>query len=277
MRHRILWRTLGLLFVAVMGSGRIASQRTASDTVVSKLRTIAVVAVESPPIFVHPATDADRQALSAAGLDPPANGSAPWLLKLDLLLLGPGMLIGGAIDVGSLAYSSTPRTGEILVPTHAEPSRWMPTVQLAERAARSLNEAGHRKALASDGYVQLPVADRSANASLESWLAVGRRWYNSDESMLAPEVQAGLTGDAILEIGVLSYEYFADRLMLQVMVKLIDPHTNRVVARAREFSAHKAQSVSVMMQNQGTPMRELVDSTGQALLTECLQRIGLVP
>ena len=81
--------------------------------------------------------------------------------------------------------------------------------------------------------------------------------------------------DAILQVGVLNYEYFDERLLLQVMVKVIDTKTGRVVGRAHEHSGTKGGSVAVMMRDQGSPMRDLVDASGASLLSRCLQDLGL--
>jgi hypothetical protein len=150
----------------------------------------------------------------------------------------------------------------------------MPTVDLAIRAAQQIRESGHSKAFVVEGYAKLPDIERTKEVPLEDWLAVVRRWFNSDGAMMDP---AAITpaSDAILQVGVSNYEYFDDRLLLQVMVKLIDKQSGRVRARAREHSDVSGGSVVVMMRDQGSPMRDLVDASGSSLLSRCLQDLGL--
>lgn len=267
-----LLRTLPIFFGLVF-SGCVASNQRASDRVVRNLQTIAVVAVEAPPIFVHPADETDRQALDAAGMKAPPSAADPWALRLNLPYT-PGFIVGAAIDISSYARSSAPRAGETLTMTNDEPSRWMPTVYLAIRATQQLRESDHRRAFVVEGYAELPAIDRTREVPLEDWLAVVRRWYNSDQAMLDPSALTKLP-DAILQVGVLNYEYFDERLMLQVMVKLIDTESGRVLARAREHSTSKGNSVVMMMRDEGSPLRDLVDSSGSSLLARCLQDLGL--
>lgn len=107
-------------------------------------------------------------------------------------------------------------------------------------------------------------------------MAPVRRWYNADVSSLQLTQQDAPRSDAILEVGVLNYEY-DKRLMMQVVLKLIDPTTHRVLGRARNWAIPEGKSVAEMLQDQGQPLRHLVDTTGEDLLTKCLQDLGLIP
>jgi hypothetical protein len=151
----------------------------------------------------------------------------------------------------------------------------MPTVNLAIRAAQQISESGHRKTFVLEGYAKLPDIDRTRDVPLEDWLAVVRRWFNSDGAMLDGAAITP-TSDAILQVGVLNYEYLDERLLLQVMVKVIDKKSGRVIGRAREHSDVRGGTVAVMMRDQGSPMRDLVDASGSSLLSRCLQDLGLV-
>jgi len=124
------------------------------------------------------------------------------------------------------------------------------------------------------GYAKLPDINGSNDVPLEDWLAIVRRWFNSDGAMLDA---AAITppADAILQVGVLNYEYLNERVFLQGMVKVIDKKSGRVVARAREHSDIRGGTVAVMVRDQGSPMRDLVDASGSSLLSRCLQDLGL--
>jgi hypothetical protein len=273
MHQSALWLTIVATGVALSGAGCMTAPQRPADNLVENLLTIVVVAIEAPPILAYPETAADRQALLAAGTNAPANGSKPWTLRLNALLPGVGLVVGGAIDLAANESASTRWQGKVLVLT-SESAPWMPTTTLAAHAARLIGERSPRHAIVIEGYAKVPVGDTSAGGSAQYWPA-GRLWYNAEVSMLDRDAELRALGDAILEVGLLNYEYYEHRLVLQVTVKLVDSVTGRVVARAAELSSSKAQSLAVMIQNQGAPLRDLANSTGQALLVKCLQDIGL--
>jgi hypothetical protein len=265
-------RAIALILVVAMAWGCVATQRRPPATAVGGLRTIVVVPVEAPPLLLHPKTDADRAAIAAAGLASPGPGTGidPGYLVL-LPLFG---VAGTALIYG--ASSSTPRAGEVITIVSESPP-WMPTTGLARIAASALQKEGARKAFVVDGYAQLPVADRSVNVFLENWMAAERRWYNADVSML-DYTQLGVSRpDAIVEVGVVNYEYYADRLVLSVNVKLIDPTTKQVWGRARNFDWPKGEPLPAMLQDHGQPLRRLIETTGEVLLIKCLKDLGLIP
>jgi hypothetical protein len=267
-------RMIALMLVAMMASGCVATQRTPTETMLSGLRAIAIVPIEAPPLLVHPSTDADRAAVAAVGLASPGGpkGGGGYIL---LPILCPLC----ALVAMPLIYSasSTPREGETATITREQPPPWMPTAGLARLAAQLLQRAGTREAFVVEGYAQLPIEDRSVTGFMENWLAPVRRWYNAEVSMLDYTQLGAPRADAILEVGVSSYEYFGSRLILQVHVKLSDPTTKQVLGRARNGDWPKAKPLAELLQDQGQPLRRLIETTGEALLTQCLQDLGLIP
>jgi hypothetical protein len=173
--------------------------------------------------------------------------------------------------------SSTPREGETATITREQPPPWMPTAGLARLAAQLLQRAGTREAFVVEGYAQLPIEDRSVTGFMENWLAPVRRWYNADVSMLDYTQLGASRVDAILEVGVSSYNYYRNQLILQVNVKLSDPTTKQVLGRARNYDWPEGEPAALMLQDQGQPLRRLIETTGEALLTQCLKDLGLIP
>ena len=277
MRHIIAL----MLLVAVVASGCVAIQRTPTETTVSGLRAIAIVPVEAPPLFLESWTEADRAAVAAAGLALPARQDIGGLYSGWYLLFGAfcGPLCG---MVGEFYASSRPRAGETATMTRAEPPPWMLTAGLARTAAQLLQRAGTREAFVVEGYVQLPIEHRSVNVKqgiveMENWMAPIRRWYNSEVPIIDYTQLGAPRADVILEVGVLGYGYQIIRLLLQVVVKLSDPTTKQVLGRARNLSMTKAEPLAQMLQDQGQPLRRLIETTGEALLTQCLKDLGLIP
>jgi hypothetical protein len=271
-------RILLLLGFLALASSCVTTQKTAPALITDRLQTIAVVPIEAPPLLVHPGSDADRSALSAAGLTGPGpSGAAAFVLL-------PGR--SRARDVAvvatdlpyllSIAASSTPRKDELLALTKEQPDAWMPTVGLAFEAAEFLATGGKRQASVVSGYAKLPITDRSVNVMMENWYAPVRRWYNTDASMLDYAQQITPRPDAVLEVGVLNFEYVGDRMLFQVMVKLIDPTTGKVLARARETAMPKGKPLAEMLQNKGEALRDLIDTTAKSLMPKCLNDVGFV-
>jgi hypothetical protein len=153
----------------------------------------------------------------------------------------------------------------------------MPTAGLAGIAAQLLQRAGRSETFVVEGYARLPIADRSVNKYLENWMAPVRRWYNAEVSMLDATQLGAPRVDAILEVGVSNYEYIGDRLILQVMAKLSDPTTKQVLGRARNADSPTAESLARMLQDDGQPLRRLIETTGEALVIQCLKDLGLIP
>jgi hypothetical protein len=263
-----------LTAVAMMLCGCVSTQQTLSNTAAVQYRAIVVVPVEAPPLLVHPGSDADRTAIKAAYITVPEGGGGAFVPLM--LMPNPLAAVGGTAFLASLAVSSFPREGESLVLTSAKPSPWMPTAMLAGTAAQLLQASGAHSASVIQGYAQLPITDRSVNVMMENWYAPIRRWYNSGVSM-ADYGQLPAGTDAVVEIGIINYEYFSNRLLLQVMVKVVDPKTQRIVARSREGKAPKGSALAAMLANQGQPMRDLINSTANAMLSKCLEDVGLVP
>jgi len=188
---RLIARVLATLLV----SGFVTIQATPPDVVVAKLHVIAIVPIEAPPLLVHPQDDADRAALTAAGLSVPDHtGGASVFLPFT-----PNPAVNAAsaiIGLLSLVGSSAPGKGDVLTLTKEQPAAWMPTRQLAQRAAELLTATGRHETFVVDGYARLPIVDRSVNNLLENWYAPVRQWYKSDVSMVDYGDQPAL-GDAV--------------------------------------------------------------------------------
>ena len=254
--------------LAMIFSGCMTMQQMPSEKAVRGMRSLAVVAIEAPPLLVHPKTAADQNAILSAGLTPPGGGlPVDPRYSLALPLFG---------YIGTLIVSSFPMSGETASMVKESPP-WMPTTGLAKAAAQKLQQGGNRETSVIEGYARLPISDRSVNVYLENWMAAERRWYNSDAPML-DYGQLGMSRvDAILEVGVLNYEYFFDRLLLQVITKLIDPATKRVIGKARCSERPRGENLASMLQDKGQPMQRLIETTGDALLTQCMKDLGLIP
>jgi len=280
--------TLALL-LCVFTSGCISSRIIPKESVLHSLRAISVVPIEGMPLVFHPDTPDDVRAIKAlmqsterqmSARAPSVNGSGTSLSRSDapLAAVSPPRTLGaGAIfelPVAALAGREEPN--ETAVIETGQPSQtWMPNVEFAQTAMDALQRGGKREVKMIDGYVKLPITDRSITSHMENWLGPIRRLYSSDVSTIDYTAIGPDWADAVLEVGTLQYEYSIGRLLLTVFVRLVDPRTKQVLGRVRNYSYPKAGPLTPLLQNDATEMKRLVAETGNRLVTKCLAEMGL--
>ena len=290
-----------IIFVAstlLLASGCIPSQITPKESVLPSIRTISVVPIECRPLLLHPNTEDDKKAIDALmrsatspeGVTAPtANGlgadisrsAAPLVLFPDKSVrTGASILavIGGAAMLAEAASAGEEVPGEAAFIVMGQPSEtWMPNIEYAKTVVVALRQSGTRDVRMIDGYVKLPITDRSITWHMENWLGPIRRLYISDSSNVDYSAISSDHVDAILEVGVINYEYSAyEMLMLQVFVRLIDPHTKQVLGRARNYSTSKTGPLAPLLQNDAEGMKQLILEIGNRLTAKCLVEIGLI-
>jgi len=286
-----------VILLCVLTSGCVSSQIIPKESVPSTIRTISVVPIECPPLLLHPANSDERMAIEAlmqsaksptSVIAPSVNGPGSDLSRSFYPLMhapsasirtGASVLaiIGGMAMLVEAASAGKEVSGEtVAIETDRLRATWMPSVEYAKTAMMALRRVESRDVRVIDGYVRLPITDRSISWHMENWLGPIRRWYNSDLSNLDYTAIGSNQVDAILEVGVLNYEYFSKRLLLQVVVKMIDSHTKRVLGRARNSSHSKVGPLTPLLQNDGEGMKRLIIETGNDLLVNCLNEIRLI-
>ncbi len=284
------------LLLGVCTSGCLASQIIPQQSVLRSMRTINIAPIESPPLILHPNTDDDRTAIAAmmestasptaesartaSGLGASLSRSAAPFILAPIARVRTGAsvvgVIGGLAMLLEAASAGKEVPGESAVIEMDHPSEtWVPSVEYAKTAVAELQQRGIRNVRMIDGYVKLPITDRSTTWHMEEWLGPIRRWYNSDVSSLDYAAIGSDQVDAVLEVGVMNYEYFSEGLLLQVFVRLIDPHTKQVLGRVRNYEHPKAGPIAPLLQNDAEGMKRVIMETGNRLLATCLLELGL--
>lgn len=284
------------LLLCVFTSGCVSSQIIPKESVLRSMRTISIVPIESPPLILHPSTEDDRTAIAAmmrsatapsAASAPSVSGSGASLSQSAApLTLAPAagiragasalVIIGGMAMLLEAASAGKEVPGEIAVIEMDRPSEtWVPSVEFAKKALAALQQTGSRDIRVIDGYVRLPITDRTTTWHMENWLGPVRYWYNSDVSIVDYAALGSDHADAILEIGVINYEYASfESLLLQVFVRLIDPGTKQVLGRVRNYDHPEAGPLAPLLQNDAEGMKRLIVETGNRLLATCLVELG---
>ena len=290
-------RCLFVVLLYVFTSGCISSQIIPKENVLSPIRTISIVPIECPPLILYPVTPDDRAAVDAMMRSPTPPTSAPsltvpgaspsipsaWFVNAPSANIRTGAsvltIIGGIAILVEAASAGKEVAGETAVIEMDQPTAtWMASVEYAKTAVVALQQAGSRDLRVIDGYVRLPITDRSMTWHMENWNGPINRWYNSDVSTVDYAAIGSNHADAILEVGVSSYQYYREALILHVFVKLIDPRTKQVLGRARSisFPPQKAGPVAPLLQNDAEGMKRLILETGNRLVAKCLTKLGLI-
>jgi hypothetical protein len=287
-----------MFLLSVFTSGCISTQIIPKQNVLASIRTVSIVPIECPPLLLYPATAEDRSAVDAlvdsaarpTGASAPSvtvPGASPSLPSASLVnapsaiirTAGSMVTIIGGIHVLIDVASAGKESGEpAVVGMDQSAQTWMPSVDFARTALAALQYAGGRDVRLVNGYVRLPIADRSMTWHMENWMGPIKKWYNADVSNVDYAAIDSYHSDSVLEVGVSSYQYYRESLILHVFVKLIDPHTKQVLGRAKKITIPPpdAGPLAPLLQKDAVGMKRLIVETGNRLITTCLTEIGLV-
>ncbi len=264
------------LLAAVILNGCVALSIKPSPDQIADIQKIAIVAIESPPLSASslPYSDAQpRLPMSATVLvSSPSRtlraGGAAMIAVYGILMF----VESGAIDAGS-SQPAIP-LDEVLNRSDA----WMPTIGLAGETATQLRAGGGVDVEVVDGYLALTrIADRSRTLLMENWLAPIRAWYNENKSSYGYVKLPNKDVDAVLEVGIANYEIVFDGLLVQVMSKLIDPATGRILGRSRNGSLVDAPPMEKLFDDEGQIYKEFFAQATRDLIAENLKELGLLP
>ncbi len=218
------------------------------------LGVIDIAAVEAPPLQVIPDLLAKRMPnIAHAG-----NMVLPVMAE-DALYLNPGdILIAGKVGYGDVV--------EV-----ADLSRhWRPTEAISEAVAARLTEAGI-DAHATARLTLLFPNRVSRDVYLVHWHDAIENWYASD--IATPISDA----DAVLEIGIGDYRVFANQIRLQILIKLIDVHSGRILARADKQVRLYDVTPAALFNSDGARFKALIREYGAKLALAAAREIGLMP
>jgi hypothetical protein len=227
------------------------------------LERVVVIAMEAPPLKV-PLEFRATVSGSVAGLASP-------------------LLVYNTIAVLIEAPAASRRAAEASASLQAalDAGRaWVPTFVAAGQASAQLAARG-LEVTVDPGVRPVPgVARRGGTLSMENWLAPIRAWYNDTRPVPRPEAATPGRRTLVLEVGILNYEIMGDDLLLQVMVKLIDPASGAVIGRARAAVAPKAMPhvgpLDAAFAGSADVFKRIVVTQSRMLVHACLVQLGLL-
>lgn len=255
-----------LLLLVLSGCAAAPIKPPAAE--LDKIRAVLVVPVESPPLEAIP--DPLEARMPVYGHF--KNMALPLFLEENIYRNPGGILIAGLMGDDDVVPAVTFERGlgAGLKPIPGASENWTPTFVLAREAASQLN-AARIKAIPSDRYYRLRMEDR--DAYLDHWHTAVEQWYEQDSSTV--DYQAMGPADAVLELGIGTYKIFANQAALQVLIKLIDPSTGRVIARTSRQAFSAEDSAQTLLSREGEAFKELIAETGARLLGQAFGDMGL--
>lgn len=263
-----------LAVLAFVLGGCVAPQVGAPPSDIARMRNLAVVAVEAPPLGMPPWM-VHRLPLHPAAIpyvipDPQTGSPQPL-----------GFVAAGIFMLGTLAIADA-EMRKMSVPLDdvlARDDAWIPTVVLAREAAGQLASGGGLQVTRVPGFRKIPgVTFPGRTVFMENWMAPIRAWYNGDTSPFDYGDLGKERVDGVLEVGISNYEIATgDLFVVQVMLKLVDPRTGRVLGRAREAAYPTVDSPEKIFAGDAQRFKELFAQTTAPLVASSLKDIGLVP
>ena len=254
------------LLLADLLNGCWAPDIKAPVAALDKLQSILVVAVESPPLEIYP--DPIEQRMPVYGHYD--NMAMPVDLDTQIYRNAGGIVIVGQVsqdDEDDLVVAE-----QSMEPPTDPDGAWTPSLAVAQLAQNRLSTAAIRTAL-NHNYQPLAIANAERNANLGHWHHAIQDWYALDKST---SDYAQLDAyDAVLEVGIANYRIFESQTSLQVLLKLIDPTSGRVIARSRADSFEVDDTPLNSLNTDSQAFKNQVTKLGKQLLNQALDGIGL--
>lgn len=157
---------------------------------------------------------------------------------------------------------------------------WVPTVVLANEARTLLAVRGLEPRIAPDVKEYPGVKDRQNPFwSYAEWGPPVQAWYNDDGPVAGYRDRASDKSSVVLEIGA-SHAISSGGLLIEVLVKVIEPSTGRVIGRSRAVKAGwtkpKVPPLDEAFANDALLFKGVYSTAGRELLQECFDSLGLV-
>jgi len=232
----------------------------------NKLQSILIVAMESPPLEISP--DPAERRIPAYGHY--RNIAMPVDLDEQLYRNPAGVIIAGRISADDDHHLSVIKQALLPTTLHNE-SVWTPSQAIAQLAETKLSAYSIHTVLQL-GYQPLPIANDKRDNSIAHWHQAIQDWYAQTPATV--DYAHDSRFDAVLEIGVAHYRIFEGQTSLQVLLKLIDPHTGQVVARSRADTFEVDEAALNSLKTDSQAFKRRITEMGAQLLSRALKVIG---
>jgi hypothetical protein len=265
-------KQLALLVVLVIVSGCVGTKVVAPQDRLNKVKKIAVVPMEPPPMEIPPFISTDSLFASSAIMATVPVESIQETGRIGVIVFGIFML--------AQLPEENKRSAEVAESIEAildSGEAWIPTVVFAREAANQITAQKKYDVVIQEVQKFPEIKNRERTWHLENYYGPIRSWYNQRESLFDYSLLRNQGCDAVLEVGILNYMYLETNIGLQVMVRLIDLETGQLLGRSRAYKLPKIENGEQLLANKGQRFKDLFGALGAQLVNENLQSIGLIP
>lgn len=241
-------------------SGCAAPSITAPVARIESVRTVRVIGLGPVPLEVPPG----MAGAWVAQLPKPSISVARGVLLLSSILMLAELpeaerraAEGGRVVAGQLGGAAV----------------WSPAMLLATETTQALGGLG-RVAL---GPVEMPMpgmAPDDYQKDMGAYAATVKAWWGENRSTVAYTPQDVKDVDALLEVGLYYAAFFAGQLTLFVRIKLIDPATRDVIARAVRYDSEDVGTPEAALANEGREFKRLFSKLSASLVPRTLTELG---
>ena len=283
-------RLFSALLILSLPCGCVRMQIRPPAETSGKLQTIAVVPMEAPPLEFYPFAAGDARPLQnllsqRKGDTGPLQSLAPERnIRIGggrgaVVISGIFMIID-LMDLKDLLVTlqEAPAVAKSLEIKLGDEEAWIPTIVLSQEAAGQITLEGKSAVILERKIQEIPgITNRDRTIFLENWMAPIRAWYNQDISPYDYRSYRERNVDAVLEVGLCNYTLGRTFMLVQVMLKLIDPATGNVLGRARNVEFVEVKKMDKLFIDNGLQFKELFAATGKKPVIENLKYLGLLP
>ncbi len=226
------------------------------------LQSILIVPVESPPLEVTP----DLLEQTVPAYRHYQNMALNVSTQTAVYQTPGGITVAGRVD------GDDPTTGTRESSPATANCEWTPAKSAALKAQHLLSDENLDSKLSDSAY-RLPLSESEHGADLQAWHRAIQAWYELEHTPVDYRTMGRY--DAVLELGIGGYRIFNDQVSLQVLVKLIDPASRRVIARTRDQSFIVEQAALPSVIEDGEQFKQLIADLSVPLLRQTLGDVGL--
>lgn len=248
--------------LAILNTGCWAPPIKPDTSALLGIKSILIVPVASPPLEVFPdlaeQSDPAYRAIKNMQLEFPVHSG--------IYQTPGGITVAGNIIADSMTETRTSNTGG----HHA--SAWSPT-SVASTQALNLLAAETYRGVVSPEFYRLPLPDTLSSSGLQAWWDATRAWYALERT--STDYRLAGRFDAVLELGISGYRVFEDQVSLQLLLKLIDPVSQRVIARTSGERFVVDDSAARSLKGDGEKFKQRIAQLSVPLLRQSLRDIGL--
>lgn len=253
--------------LALLMYGCMSAPLKLPDSARTQIKTLRVVAMEAPPLEVVPDLLETRMPVYAHY----DNMVLPVVAETMLYRLPGDLLVAGRVGEGDSVELVEPSDIALVEPRLSD---WLPSLVLSQEASAQL-KAARMQTTVDRRLGRLPLADDERGADIVRWHDAVERWYEQTETGSGSNQTTADSADAILEVGIGQYRIFSGQLSLQVLLKLIDPESGKVIARTYEKTTAYEAPVETLLARDGTKFKSLLRQRAAPLLAQGFRDMGL--